>query len=398
MLLYWLWLANRPGVSDGVKSALVRHFPSPEDIFFGKKQDLEALEITGLSQEALDSLMDHNLEREEAILSDCARLGIGLLTMEDSAYPDRLKNIYDPPLVLYYKGTLPEMDSLPTVAVVGTRHASVYGLQMAGRMGRELAEGGALVVSGLADGIDSAAMQGALGAGVPVVGVLGCGADVVYPRKNKELYKLTERQGCILTEYAPGTPPLKWNFPRRNRIISGLSCGVVVVEAPARSGSLLTARQATDQGRDVFVIPGNVDMESFVGSNRLLRSGAVAVSCGQDVLGEYQGIYPGKLSAVAPAEPLSPPEPVKKEPPKKKLTGKTIDKVAEPPYIDGKESLAGLSPEEQAVLAAIGQQQRLVDDVIAETALSSGKVLSILTMLELKGKITRLPGKRIARR
>ena len=242
MLLYWLWLANRPNVSDGVKCALMRQFSDPQDVYFASEEELR--QVPGMTRQALEALKSRELEDGEKILEDCARLNIHVLTMKDHRYPRRLRGIYDAPLLLYYKGTLPEVDALASIGVVGTRKPSVYGLQMAQRMGAALADRGALVVSGLAKGIDGAAMMGALNQGVAAVGVLGCGADVVYPKSNRELFLQTECQGCILTEYAPGTPPHAWNFPRRNRIISGLSCGVVVVEAPEKSGALLTARMA----------------------------------------------------------------------------------------------------------------------------------------------------------
>lgn len=295
MLLYWLWLAQCNEVKDGVKAALVRQFEDPERLFFAEKQEILDAEIEGLTGEHLDILLRHDLSAAEETLSDCAKAGLQVLTYDSPLYPRRLKAIYDPPIVLYYRGTLPDFDKLPTIGVVGTRHPSVYGRQAAKRLGGEIAAAGGLVVSGLAEGIDGAAMEAALSAGFPAVGVLGCGADVLYPRKHKALFQETERLGCILSEYAPGSPPLGWHFPRRNRIISGLSCGVLVVEAPERSGSLLTAKHALEQGRDVFVVPGNVDMESFRGSNRLLRSGAIVVSSGRDVMEEYDLLYPGKL-------------------------------------------------------------------------------------------------------
>ena len=301
--------------------------------------------------------------------------------------------------MLYYRGTLPDFDKLPTIGVVGTRHPSVYGRQAAKRLGGEIAAAGGLVVSGLAEGIDGAAMEAALSAGFPAVGVLGCGADVVYPRKHKALFRETERLGCILSEYAPGSPPLGWHFPRRNRIISGLSCGVVVVEAPERSGSLLTAKHALEQGRDVFVVPGNVDMESFRGSNRLLRSGAIAVSSGRDVMEEYDLLYPEKL---LPKKGLDKPKKAEKQEPKPEapeiLKKKTIDNGNPPPYSGQNDILQGLSADEQTVMTAIGTGIESVDDVIAKTGLPSGKVLGILTILEIRKKIVRHPGKRVSRR
>lgn len=399
MLLYWLWLAQCNEVKDGVKAALVRQFEDPERLFFAEKQEILDAEIEGLTGEHLDILLRHDLSAAEETLSDCAKAGLQVLTYDSPLYPRRLKAIYDPPIVLYYRGTLPDFDKLPTIGVVGTRHPSVYGRQAAKRLGGEIAAAGGLVVSGLAEGIDGAAMEAALSAGFPAVGVLGCGADVVYPRKHKALFQETERLGCILSEYAPGSPPLGWHFPRRNRIISGLSCGVVVVEAPERSGSLLTARHALEQGRDVFVVPGNVDMESFRGSNRLLRSGAIAVSSGRDVMEEYDLLYPEKL---LPKKGLDKPKKAEKQEPKPEapeiLKKKTIDNGNPPPYSGQNDILQGLSADEQTVMTAIGTGIESVDDVIAKTGLPSGKVLGILTMLEIRKKIVRHPGKRVSRR
>ena len=399
MLLYWLWLAQCNEVKDGVKAALVRQFEDPERLFFAEKQEILDAEIEGLTGEHLDVLLRHDLSAAEETLSDCAKAGLQVLTYDSPLYPRRLKAIYDPPIVLYYRGTLPDFDKLPTIGVVGTRHPSVYGRQAAKRLGGEIAAAGGLVVSGLAEGIDGAAMEAALSAGFPAVGVLGCGADVVYPRKHKALFQETERLGCFLSEYAPGSPPLGWHFPRRNRIISGLSCGVVVVEAPERSGSLLTAKHALEQGRDVFVVPGNVDMESFRGSNRLLRSGAIAVSSGRDVMEEYDLLYPEKL---LPKKGLDKPKKAEKQEPKPEapeiLKKKTIDNGNPPPYSGQNDILQGLSADEQTVMTAIGTGIESVDDVIAKTGLPSGKVLGILTMLEIRKKIVRHPGKRVSRR
>ena len=322
-------------------------------------------------------------------------------------------------MVLYYKGTLPDFDGSPVIGVVGTRKASAYGMQTAKRMGYQIGRCGGIVVSGMAYGIDGMAMAGALTAGQCVIGVLGCGADVIYPPSNRALFADVERYGCILSEFAPGTPPVKWNFPKRNRIISGLSCGVLVVEAPEKSGSLITARQAADQGRDVFVVPGNIDIPSFVGSNRLLRDGAIAVSSGWDILSEYEAQYPDKIHPDdAPAKQTAYPDEVlkvasqverpqssekkkpeksaKKENPKKEPKKKDIDKEPSGPYIDVNDILTKLSPDEKAIVTAVKDGERLVDDVIAETGMTTGKLLATLTMLELKGIIKRHPGKRIS--
>lgn len=393
MLLYWLWLAGCEDINDGVKAALVRHFEDPENIFHADMDTLRDANIEGLTEKHAEILLRHDLKNAEALLTDCANSGLKVLTLGGEAYPKRLKNLYDAPVVLYYKGTLPEFDALPTLALVGTRHPSDYGRQAAARLGGEIAEAGGLVVSGLAEGIDASAMGAALERGYPAVGVLGCGADVIYPRKNSRLFQKTESLGCILSEFAPGSPPLGWHFPKRNRIISGLSCGVVVVEAPEKSGALLTARHALEQGRDVFVVPGPIDTDGFRGSNRLLRDGAIAVATGQEILEEYQGIYTDKLLRMeqkrVPAEQTKPVLPPK-------LKKITIDNGDSPPYSEQNDPLAGLSEEERAVMAAIGPGIQSVDDVIAMSHLPSGKVLGLLTMLEIRKKILRYPGRRVS--
>ena len=290
MLLHWIWLATRPNLSDRDKWNLMQRFHDPEELFYADAEEIS--DIEGITREIVQSLCDKNLRQAHAILAQCKDKNIRICTIHDGAYPSRLKNISDPPLVLYYKGFLPDMDNAPVIAAVGTRKATAYGMNIARRIGGQIAKCGGILVSGAATGIDATAMAGALSADGCVIGVLGCGADVVYPLSNRSLYADTERYGCLISEFPPGTPPLKWNFPKRNRIMSGLANGVLVVEAPEKSGALITARQAAEQGRDVFVVPGNVDVASCAGSNSLLRDGAIAVTNGWDVVGEYQHLYP----------------------------------------------------------------------------------------------------------
>lgn len=403
MLVYWIWLAHRPGVKDRTKRALLEHFSQPEAVFSADSGALA--EIEGMTEEEMASLQEKDLTEAERVLRKCEEKDLEIITQADDKYPARLKNIYDPPAVLYCRGRLPEIDGNAAIGVVGTRNASAYGLSAARRMGYELARGGGIVVSGLANGIDAAAMQGALEGGGSVVGVLGCGADVVYPRRNRELFDATARYGCILSEFPPGTPPVRWNFPRRNRIISGLSRGVVIVEAPEKSGALITASQALDQGRDVFVVPGNVDMPSFVGSNRLLRDGAEVVGCGWDILGEYVYQYPDKLHKPE-AQPLrerapeKPQEEPKQEPraesiPEEKKSRKSIDNSAPQSYSDPRDGFSDLSPEERQIAQTLLPGERTVDEVIALTGMAPGKLLALLTMMELKGILSRRPGKRL---
>ena len=411
MLVHWLWLATRPDISDRLKVELVRHFEDPEHIYFADSEQYRALE--DLSPEGIGALKDKDLTHAEQILTECRQKNIRILTYRDAAYPQRLKNISDPPLVFYYKGQLPDFDGNPLIGVVGTRSASAYGLTAAKRLGYQIASCGGSVVSGMAYGVDGMAMRGALTAGGCVVGILGCGADMIYPLSNRALFDDTESYGCILSEFPPGTPPMARNFPKRNRIISGLSCGVLVVEAPEKSGALITARLAADQGRDVFVVPGNIDVPTFVGSNRLLRDGAIAVSHGWDIMSEYEAQFPGKVrkntegnlqrsyaDEVSEVEEevrkvaQKPRIPSKKKPQKPETEKKGIDKADSSPYSDLNDMLPKLSADEQAIVAAISGEV-LVDDVIAATGMPVGKVLATLTLLEVKGVVKRLPGKRV---
>lgn len=428
MLVHWIWLAHRPGVSDRAKVELLQHFCDPERIYLADEESLRCVE--DLTRESMEGLRDKDLSESEKILDRCAMHRLHIVTYQDAAYPARLRTLADPPMVLYYRGNLPDFEARPYIGVVGTRRASAYGLMSAKRLGYQISCCGGIVVSGMAEGIDGMAMAGALSGGQPVVGVLGCGADVVYPRSNRALFEDTERYGCILSEFPPGFQPTRWSFPKRNRIISGISNGVLVVEAPERSGALITAREALEQGRDVFAIPGDIGKESCVGSNRLLRDGAILISTGWDVLSEYECLFPEKLhradmgerqtvyaDELAKAKPgllpkvaeqMARPEP-KKEPktksksekPKnlnKKLDKKPIDKGAAGPYIDISAKLNGLNEDERLIVAALQQGPRLADDVVAETGLSTGRLLATMTMLELKGILRRLPGKRLSLR
>ena len=414
MLIHWIWLATRQ-IHDREKLAVLEHFRDPEDAFFA--QGDHYAQVPGISEEAVDALKDKNLLPAEQILADCARRKIHILTFRDGVYPARLKNISDPPMVLYYKGTLPDFDGLPVIGVVGTRKASLYGMTAAKRLGYQIGRCGGVVVSGAASGIDGVAMQGALTADATVVAILGCGVDVVYPLSNKGLVADTERHGCLISEFVPGTPPYKWNFPKRNRIISGISDGVLIVEAPEKSGALITARQALEQGRDVFVVPGNIDVPSCVGSNALLRDGAIMVSSGWEVVSEYRHLYPdkirkdngtGRITAYAdevekqeypaakvaqkPDVPCGPGEKAEKK------QKKVIDNAETSAYSDGCKASPNLNPSEQAIMAQLTAGERLVDDVIAATGLPSGQVLAALTMLEVKGLVKTLPGRRVTKK
>ncbi len=407
MLIHWIWFATC-SVSDWRKKLILEAFGDAEDIFFAQSAQLE--QVDGLTKEEMASLLDKNTKKADAVLRQCVDKQIRICTYADREYPQRLKHISDPPMVLYYKGQLPDMNSVPVIATVGTRSASAYGLQLSQRMGYQIVSCGGILVSGMAKGNDAMAMQGGLLAGGSVVGVLGCGVDVVYPVANRKLFADVERCGCLISEFPPGTPPYRWNFPRRNRVMSGMSNGTLVTEAPEGSGALITARLALEQGRDVFAVPGNVDMPGFVGNNELLHQGAMTARNGWDVVEEYQMLYPDavrpmteqlakevqklEVSAVAKVaqKPISP---VRKPVSDRKKEKKPIDKEVKQPYSDVKDLLDKL-PDAQRQIVELLTKERLVDEIIEETGMSAAKVSATLTVLEIKGIIRRLPGKRIA--
>ena len=393
---YWIWLSSLRGVGAATAVKLLDKMGSPENIFFA---DRDTYILNGVASREADLLMDKNLARTAQIMDACKEQGIRMLPLGDAEYPERLRNIYDPPVVLYIKGTLPVMDEEAAVAIAGTRKCTPYGIKTSERMGYELTREGCLVVSGLAKGIDSAAAKGALRAGGKVIGVLGCGPDIVYPPENRSLFEDVSAVGAIVSEYPPGTEVNARHFPARNRIISGLSCGVVIIEAPKKSGSLITAARALEQGRDVFAVPANADSLASEGSNLLIKDGAIPVISGKDVADEYRHVYPNKVKDGKNLIPITPEAERrlieselsdKKE--KLKAVKKVIDNKNSEDY-DLKKREFSLSDDEQKICDAIGRACVHVDDIIEKSGMPAGKVMALLTMLEIKGAIVQEFGK-----
>lgn len=400
MLLHWIWFAELKDISLLHKHRLLERFGDPEELY---RMSEEALLNAGLPEKERNALLDKNLWKAEQITERCTKRDIGVLPVADSAYPKRLRNSADAPIVLYYRGVLPDWDANPFIGVVGTRKASAYGLQVAHQLGSQIATCGGFVVSGGAAGGDTAAMQGAMSAGYPVVGVLGCGVDVVYPHSNRKLFEKIVTDGCLISEYPPGTEPKPWHFSARNRIISGVSNGVLVVEAPKSSGALITARHALEQGRDVFVVPGNINSPTCEGSNALLQEGAAPVLSGWDVVSGYEFLYPGKLqknlkvSLYTGEETLAQvaqtPAHLENSTNKSAKSGKIpIDNGEKSPYIELVKNQPALDEEEQAVLACLTESPQQASEVMAALDMPSGKVLSVLTMLTVKGYAKKHPG------
>ena len=385
-LKFWLWLTELPGLTNQTRLALLRHFPTPEDVYYA--DPAEVLLTEGITREQAELLEDKDCAAAEKVLADCGELGLHIVTISDAAYPNRLRNIFDPPCLLYVRGRLPAFDDEAAGAVVGTRDCTPYGGSGAEKLGFGLAAGGALVVSGLARGIDSAALRGALRGGGTVTAVLGNGLDVVYPRENRYLYEDIAASGALLSEYPPGTPPEGRHFPVRNRIMSGLSLATLVVEAPERSGALITAGTALEQGRDVFAVPGPIDAPASVGCNRLIRDGAGLVTDAWDILAAYAPRFPEKLHREGARE-----EPA--------VLGYQARQRTEPKEVPPSLSLSNndlsLTDDQIRLLRTLTEEPMLVDDLIEETEIPTRRVLSALTVLEIEHLVTQHPGKRYTR-
>ena len=390
-LKYWIWLAEKRGVRRQTKLALTQRFETPEELYYAEED--EVLLTEGITREEAAALEDKDLRRAEAILETCERRDYRILTIADAGYPRRLRNIFDPSILLYCRGRLPLIDEEAAIAVVGTRSYTPYGALCAGKLGGQLAAGGAVIVTGLAHGIDSLAARAALRNGGRVLGVLGCGLDVVYPRGSEELYEDVAAAGALITEYAPGTLPLSGNFPVRNRILSGLSVAVLVVEAPERSGALITANTALEQGREVFAVPGPIDAPGSAGCNRLLRDGAGLVSEGWDLLREYEERFPGKLRREAAQREA--PETPGYERRERQREEQRRETRKLPPRLDPQG--AELTDDQIALLRTLTEEPMLVDDLVEESGIPVRRVLSALTMLEIDGYVSQAPGKRYAR-
>ena len=386
-LKYWVWLSCIGGVRPYAKYSLIETMGDPETVFFSGRDELI---FAGARPAEADKLMDKSLFLAERTLEACEEQGVTILTLQDAGYPERLRNIPDPPVVLYILGKLPPVDDSALIAVVGTRHPTPYGMRMAMRMGAELTRAGGIVVSGLADGCDGAAMEAALRAGGTVVGVLGTAVDVVYPAKNRGLFREVRARGALVSEYGPGMRTYASCFKDRNRIISGLSLGVVVAEAPIRSGTRVTVDHALDQGRDVFAVPGNADVSAAEGCNDLIAHGAVIVTSGADVMAEYRHRTDLFRQEITPT-----------------LIKKEIDKPRDIVYIDKTEVQTAPSfgtpprdlPETQRrVLEALTRPDMHADEIIEAAGLSAAEALAALTILQVTGYVTQGAGKRYTRK
>ena len=356
-LLYWIWLSMVPGIGSKKFLNLYNHFGNIERVFHGKEVELHG--IHNISPRDINSIMNNkDLNMAYKYLELLKRQKVDILLYKDKKYPHLLKEIYDPPPILYSRGNI-DIEKL-SISIVGSRKASYYGMKTAEKLAFQLASLGITIVSGMAKGIDTYAHRGALQAKGKTIAVLGCGVDVIYPTENAELMKEIEKSGLVISEYPLKTLPKANNFPARNRIISGLSLGTIIIEAGEKSGSLITAEFALEQGRDVYAIPGNIGTQYNKGSNNLLKEGAKLVTSIEDILEDLVPYIKTEISSIN-SESF-------------KVQKESID------YLN-------LTKEEKEILEKIKMGYNHGDDIISHCDYSPSVVNSSLTMLELKGII-----------
>ncbi len=289
----WIWLAEKCGAGNSEISGILEGFDSIEAIY---DSDFDTYVAAGVSERLAEDLCDKSMDEAVRIINYCQTNRVGILAYDDERYPSSLRAIRNPPAVLYYVGMLPDLNKQLFISMVGTRSMSEYGMRAAYKIAYEVAASGAVVVSGMALGIDGVSAAAAIKAGGKTVAVLGCGIDRVYPKEHTKLKEQIIRHGVMITEFAPGTEPMGKNFPIRNRIISGISAGTVVVDADLGSGAMITAKTAILQGRDIYAVPSNIDSQNSSGTNSLIRDGAQAVLCGYDIIKNYTFTYRAGLN------------------------------------------------------------------------------------------------------
>jgi DNA processing protein len=368
-ILEWLAISLTTGLGPTKARKLVEHFGGVEAVFHASLTELESTGIQAVSAQSIATGKSAELAREEIALA--ASESATLVTAEDSCYPQRLKEIYDPPLVLYVRGN-PEILKQPGIAMVGTRHPTPYGSGMAERLACDLAAQGLVIISGMARGVDTASHRGAITAKGKTIAVFGTGVDVIYPKENSRLAEqILALGGALISEFPLGTFAAPQNFPIRNRILSGMSAGVLVVEAAEYSGTRITARCALEQNRDVFAVPGNVTNKNSWGPNTLIKQGAKLIATWEDV---WEDLPPEvKLALTPPASPES------------------AEHSSASLFPDG-----GLPPHEQRILSLLKADEAThIDELVErlEKEMSSSEIFAALFELELNGKVRQMPGK-----
>lgn len=365
-VIYYIWLRETAKLPPSHVLCALENFGSARGVYDATADELK--ESGCFRAEMIKRLGDKSLDTAHEIKAKCESGNINIMTIDDEEYPIKLREIFDPPIVLYYRGTMLDFDNEPSISIVGQRKAKGRGLEASHMFAQVLSSHGFIIVSGLAVGIDSASHRGALDGATPTAAVFGTAIDVCYPSDNNGLLReILKHGGVAISEYPPGARAYAGNFPQRNRIVSALSCATLVVEAPRRSGSLITASYALEQGRDVFAIPGFIDRPEYEGSNALIQSGAYMATKPVDIINVYSSRFPFIEKTVK--EYL---------PPKQEL--QTPQEVAQT------DRLPALTPQETVVFKAIRGKTH-IDEICVATQLEAPQVLISLTMLQIKGAI-----------
>lgn len=392
--LYWVWVQNALGISASVKSdEIVSYFGNAEKLYFAGAYEWK---ISGIfTNGQINKLKSTSLDGAKQIVAECEKYKIKIVTPDDENYPSMLFKLPNLPLVLYVRGDLDCLKNKITVAMVGAREASDIGVRIARSLSASLSRSGAVVISGAAKGIDSAAHTGALNVGAKTVAVLGCGFGTDYLPENEPLRREIAHHGALVTEYPPRTPAFGHNFPFRNRIISGLSYGTIVIEANERSGSLRTVNHAIEQGRDIFAVPGDITSSMNMGTNKLLRDGAKPVFNAMDVLEEYAERYPDMLDIDKIEDVLTTePERVKTVTAKKEKVKKKENTETEETKPFVKSAVPNnISEKARLIFDAFSEETMQAEELILRTKLSTVDFLSAMTELEILGYIEPLAGK-----
>ncbi len=419
-VLYWIWLSLRCGVASRDFGRLMDKYDDPFDIY--RLEDEETEGLSGISDSLKARLTDRSLEEAYSILRYCKQSKIEIMPYSHKKYPSRLRAIEDPPVLLYVKGSFPDLNERLCVGMVGTRRISDYGREMSYNIAYELTAANAVVVSGMALGVDGACAAGALAAGGPTVAVLGCGLSVVYPKEHTALKAAIEKRGAVISEYPPSERPNGYNFPKRNRIISGLCQGVLVVEGSASSGALITARHAEVQGREVFALPGKVGESNSEGPNELIKNGAIVVLSAEDIIAEYdflyhdcinyRGLRKAKSTRVEagvalerygiasvyrrPKRGQEGQGAVANAPNSSKVSGtvKISDGIGDTPATrdTAEAALSTLDEVSRSVYLAMPLDKAVTPDALPLEGLDIGAVITAFTMLEISGLVESLPG------
>ncbi len=416
-LLYWIWLSLACTPSSSTFSSLLTKFSDAEEIYRADENDLRG--VIGRRLTDRSALLNKDLKRAEEILEFCKAKQVGIVTYGDSRYPDSLRKIPNPPVLLYYRGVWQDFNSGSFfVSIVGTRHLSDYGRKNAFSVARDLARAGATVVSGMATGIDGVALAGAISSDAPTVAVIGSGIDICYPTQHVTLAREIVKKGCVITEYAPGTPPNKYNFPKRNRIISGLSRATLVIEGPERSGAMITARCAFEQKRDVYALPGNVGNPNSAVTNLLLKNGAKAFVSADDIVRDYEKEFMGrlnpfklaeetpvdmkevlsrlKISAVAPSDNIFSTKPTKLNK-SREITGQNLKVAAKPPVSPKAEPEPDFDEFTLSVYKKIPVDREILIESLLDEETSLRSLMKAILKLEMGHFIRMLPGEKITR-